>query len=49
LYFQLDDFVNKFETEGPGVVQDMDRGIKLMEMYSSDFERMESTRIEMSK
>lgn len=48
-YFQLDEFVNKFEIEGPGVVQDMDRGQKLMEIYASDFEKMEITRIEMGK
>ncbi|KAL7022048.1 hypothetical protein ACKWTF_012111 [Chironomus riparius] len=44
---ELDEFVNKFETEGPGIVQDMDRGQKLMEIYTSDFEKMELTRIDM--
>lgn len=49
LFFQLDDFVNKFETEGPGVEDDMDRGQKLMEMYAVEFEKLETTRVEMGK
>lgn len=47
LAFQLDEFVNKFEVEGPGVVQDMDRGQKLMEVFGVEFDKMEITRVEM--
>lgn len=46
-HFQLDEFVNKFDVEGPGVEKDMDKGQKLMEIYTVDFEKMESTRVEM--
>lgn len=49
LHFQLNDFVNKFETEGPGVEDDMDRGQKLMEMYAVEFEKFEVIRAEMGK
>lgn len=49
LHFQLDDFVNKFETKGPGVEEDMDRGQKLMEMYAVEFEKLEVIRAEMGK
>lgn len=45
--FQLDDFVNKFEVDGPGVVHDMDKGQKLMEVFGVEFEKMEITRVEM--
>jgi hypothetical protein len=46
----LDEFVNRFEAEGPGVVEeDMDKGLKLMEMYAVEFEKLEATRIEMGK
>lgn len=45
--FQLDDFVNKFENDGPGVVHDMDKGQKLMEIFGAEFEKMEATRVEM--
>lgn len=47
LTFQLDEFVNKFELEGPGMVQDMDKGQKLMETFGAEFEKMEATRVEM--
>lgn len=47
LHFQLNEFVNKFENEGPGVVEDMDKGQKLMEVYASEFEKLETTRLEM--
>lgn len=46
---QLDEFVNKFETEGPGVEEDMDRGQKLMEVYAVELEKLETTRMEMGK
>lgn len=49
LHLQLDEFVNKFETEGPGVEENMDRGQKLMEFYVVEFEKMEATRMEMGK
>lgn len=49
LHFQLNEFVNKFEIEGPGTVEDMDKGQKLMEMYASEFEKLEATRLEMGK
>lgn len=49
LHFQLDEFVNKFETEGPGVEDNMDKGQKLMEMYAVEFAKLESTRVEMGK
>lgn len=47
LNFQLDEFVNKFELEGPGMVQDMDKGQKLMETFGAEYEKMEATRVEM--
>jgi len=47
LHFQLDEFVNKFEIEGPGVEQDMDKGQKLMEAYAQEFHEFEATRSEM--
>lgn len=49
LHFQLNEFVNKFESEGPGVVEDMDKGLKLMEMYAVEFGKLEATRLEMGK
>lgn len=49
LHLQLDDFVNKFEIEGPGVEQDMDKGQKLMEVYAVEFEKVETTRLEMGE
>lgn len=49
LHLQLDEFVNKFEIDGPGVEEDMDRGLKLMEMYAAEFEKLEATRLEMGK
>lgn len=48
-HFQLEEFTNKFETEGPGVEQDMDRGQKSMESYSVEFEKLEANRLEMGK
>jgi hypothetical protein len=45
----LDEFVNKFETEGPGTEEDMDRGQKLMEMYAEEFVTLEKTREEMGE
>jgi hypothetical protein len=49
LHFQLDEFVNKFETEGPGIEENMDKGQKLMEMYAVEFEKLEATRVEMGE
>lgn len=49
LHLQLDEFVNKFEIEGPGVEQDMDKGQKLMEVYAVEFDKVESTRLEMGE
>lgn len=49
LHFQLNEFVNRFESEGPGVVEDMDKGLKLMEIYAVEFEKLEATRLEMGK
>lgn len=39
----------KFETEGPGTVSNMDKGLKLMEDYLDEFTKLESTRTEMGK
>ncbi|PZC71734.1 hypothetical protein B5X24_HaOG212562 [Helicoverpa armigera] len=40
---ELDDFVEKFDTEGPGTVgDDMDRGSLLMEEYSKYFDELEN-------
>ncbi len=48
--FQLSEFVVKFDTEGPGTVeQDMDRGQKLMEIYAQEFEKLDAIRLEMGK
>ncbi|KAG5670791.1 hypothetical protein PVAND_001030 [Polypedilum vanderplanki] len=44
---ELDEFVNKFDNEGPGIEKDMDKGQKLMEIYAVDFDKMEMNRIEM--
>lgn len=49
LHLQLDEFINKFETEGPGVEEDMDKGQKLMEAYAVEYEKLEATRLEMGK
>jgi hypothetical protein len=49
LNFQLDEYVNKFETEGPGTEENMDKGQKLMEIYAVEFEKLEATRVEMGK
>lgn len=43
----MDEFIVKFETEGPGTVADMDAGQKLMETYFDEFDKLETTRIEM--
>ncbi|XP_028177563.1 dynein heavy chain 10, axonemal, partial [Ostrinia furnacalis] len=40
---ELDDFVEKFDNEGPGIVgDDMDRGLVLMEEYNKYFDELES-------
>ncbi|KPJ04007.1 Dynein heavy chain 10, axonemal [Papilio xuthus] len=40
---ELDDFVEKFDSEGPGTIgEDMDRGLLLMEEYTKYFEELES-------
>ncbi|CRL07346.1 CLUMA_CG020322, isoform A [Clunio marinus] len=44
---ELDEFVNKFEIEGPGVEEDMDKGQKLMQIYAVEFEKLEAVRSEM--
>jgi hypothetical protein len=46
---ERNEFINKFETEGPGVEEDMDKGQKLMEVYAVEFEKLEATRLEMGK
>jgi hypothetical protein len=45
----LNEFIVKFETEGPGTVTDMDAGQKLMEIYYAEFDKLEATRIEMGE
>lgn len=45
----MDEFVDRFEIKGPGVVDDMDEGQKLMEKFDVEFGKLESTRLEMGK
>lgn len=46
----MNEFVIKFQTEGPGTVeQDMDRGQKLMEIYAQEFEKLDAIRLEMGE
>lgn len=49
LSIQLEEFILKFDNEGPGTVTDMDKGLKLMEEYQEEFIKLESTRTEMGK
>lgn len=48
--FQLDKFVQRYKTEGPGTVGlDLDRGAELMETYGKEFDVMEKQRVELGK
>lgn len=48
LKFQLEEFIEKFETEGPGSVgQEMDKGAKLMDVFSGLFQNFEEQRLEL--
>lgn len=48
--FQLNKFVQRYKSEGPGTVGlDLDRGAQLMNSFGKEFDTMEKQRVELGK